>query len=549
MRKFFIWVILLGMAGGAGWVGYKWYLAKGISSDALSLVPANAIYCVTTSDPIATWKTLSGSKEWMFLQKNAYFASLTASANSLDSMIKENDLLFNLIGSRQLIASAHMTGSKTHDFLFLVDLEGVSGIKFIKEYLTEFSGEGYVVSKEKFMGEDIIRMFSVSDKSNLYLATPGTFLIASYNKSILTASLQAEKGNNLLSAGTFTEVHNQILNSGFLQMFLNYRMLPRLMHCYSDDSNEYVKRFSLILKATSLNITLDDNQITASGHTYVNDSIESYFKTLAVSGKGATDFLEIAPQRTGFCVGFGFKSFPEFFQNLENNLQQDVAEYKSYKDNIHQVESYLKISVQENVIDWIGEEVALLELQSAGPGLENEVAVVLKASNIEQAKKNLDHIEKMVRKKTPVKFKTVEHKGFPISYLGMKGFFKIVLGKLFSHYDKPYFTIINNFVIFSSHPQALESLIDDYLAKNTLAKSESFMSFRRQFEAQSSTFVYLNTPILFNNLKKWADGPTRESMMRNKEFITSFQQFGFQLVPEAGGFKTSMISHFVLPIE
>ncbi len=549
MRKLFTWIIVLGILGGGGWVAYKWYLAEGISSDALSLVPADAIYCLITKDPIASWKEIASSRAWIHLQNNAYFASLTTSVNSLDSTIRENDLLFDLIGSRQLTTSVHMTGPKAYDFLFLIDLEGVSGIKFTKEYLTSFTAEGYTIHKEKYGDEDLITLYNASDKSSIYLSTPGTFLVLSFNKKIITASLDSPKGYNLLAQGTFNEVTSELENTGFLQLYLNYRMLPKFMHCFSDGSNEFVNRLSQILKATSLNMTLDQEIIKAAGHTYVNDSIESYVKTLAISGKGPTEFLEIAPQRTAFCVGLGFSSFKDFFGNFENNLKQDISEYKSYKDNIHQVESYLKISIQENIVNWIGDEVALLELQSSGKGLDNEIAVVLKADNIEKAKSDLAHIEKMVRKKTPVKFKTVDHRGFSINYLGMKGLFKIILGKFFSRYDKPYFTIINNFVIFSSHPQTLESIIDDYLDKKTLNKSATFRAFRKEFEDEGAVFIYLNTPVLFNTLKQLADTPTRQSMVRNKEFIVCFQQIGFQLVPEAGGFKTSFAEQFIEPVD
>src|SRR6185295_2202113 len=139
-------------------------------------------------------------------------------------------------------------------------------------------------------------------------------------------------------------------------------------------------------------------------------------------------------------------------------------------------------------------------------------------------------IEKMVRRKTPVKFKTVEYKGYSIRYLGVKNLFKVVLGKFFARYDKPYYTVISNFVVFSTHPQVLESMIDDYLEKRTLARAEDFRSFRNEFESESAAFIYFNTPVLFNTMKTLADGSTRASMERNKDFIVCFRQAGFQLV-------------------
>jgi hypothetical protein len=152
-----------------------------------------------------------------------------------------------------------------------------------------------------------------------------------------------------------------------------------------------------------------------------------------------------------------------------------------------------------------------------------------------------------VKKRTPVKFKEVDYRGYTISYLGMKSFFKLILGKLFSRYDKPYYTIINNFVIFSNHPQTLESLIDDYLDKNTLIRSEEFRQFKKSFDDESSVFIYLNTPVLFNTMKKLADAPTKASMETNKEYIVCFRQMGFQLIPEPGKFKTLLAEQFVAP--
>lgn len=546
MGRFFKWILVFGFLGAVGWIAWKWYGGQGISRDAFSLIPADAIYCLAADDPIGSWKKIAGSVAWSHLHKNTYFAALTASANSLDSLVHENDILFDLIGSRALVLSAHMTTAKQYDFLFLVDLQQVSGMKFLKEYLTTFSTEGFSISKEKYGEEDLITLHNPSDKSNLYLSLPGTYLLVSYTKKIITAALDTHQGPPL-TGELFMEAENDLGRSGILQLYVNYTMLPKLLTCYTEGGNEYVHHLAQTLRTTSLDMTLEDELIRATGYTYVNDSMESYLKTLSISGKGATEFLEIAPQRTAFCLGLGFSSFKEFFENFEKNLQQDVSEYKNYREGLTQIESYLKISVQENLINWIGDEVALFELQSSGQGLDNEVAVVLKAENIEKARKNLAYIEKMVRRKTPVKFKAVDYHGFSIEYLGMKGVFKILLGKFFARYDKPYYTIINNFVIFSNHPQTLESIIDDYLGKSTLIRSEEFRAFRKEFADESSVFVYVNTPVLFNTLKKLADGKTRSSMESNKEYIVCFRQAGFQLVPESGRFKTIFAEQFVEP--
>lgn len=542
------WVIVLGILGGVGWVGFKWYRAQQqtLPEATLSLIPDDAVYFIATADPFNSWKEISSSATWSHLQHNAHFAELASSINNLDSLIRDNDLLFEMLTSRATVVSVHMTEPKDYDFLFLVDLQDVSGIKFLNEYLTDFSLKGYTVRKEKHGEDDVIILHDVEKKDDLYLSLPGAHLIASYNKKIITSALDARKNNTGLPAEKFTELGEE-LGEGIAQLYLNYDQLPLFLTSYTAGNNEYVKRFSQALHTTSLSLTLGDELLKANGFTSVNDSVDSYLKTLAISGKGQSEFLEVSPQRTAFCLGLGFTKFSEFFQNFEKNIQEDVTEYKEYKDNLQQVENYLKISVQRNIIDWIGDEVAILELQSSGKGLNNETAVILKADNIETAKVNLAYIQKQVKKKTPVKFKEVEYRGYDISYLGMKSFFKLILGKFFARYDKPYYTIINNFVIFSNHPQTLESIIDDYLDKNTLIRSEEFRNFKKSFDDESSVFIYLNTPVLFNTMKKLADAPTQVSMEENKEYIVCFRQIGFQLVPEENRFKTFFAEQFVAP--
>lgn len=544
--RIFKWILLSLLLVVICWFAYRWYSSNDFSVEAFSLVPADAVYCITTKDPASAWNNISSSVVWSHLQKNERFASLTESANSLDSLIRDNRLLFEVLGSRSLLISAHMVADRKHDFLFLVDLQGVSGAKFLNEYLTNFSTAGYKVSTERHGDVPIIEIRNVENQKSLFCSVPGSYLLASYNKQIITSALDARQGRSLFSEQIILE-DEKIGGDGTLHFYVNYSQLPHFTESFTGTSSDYVNRLSEAIHHSVLSMKVEDHMIRAAGNTFINDSVESYIKTLSVSGKAPTEFLEIAPQRTGFLVGLGFNSFSEFFSNFEKNIQANVTEYASYREALRQVENYLKIDLTKNFTDWVGDEIALLELQSSGKGLDNETALLLKADNIERAKKELAHIEKMVRRKTPVKFKTMDHHGYAINYLSMKGLFSVVLGKFFARYDKPYYTIVNNFVIFSNHPQTLQSIIDDYLARKTLDRSDEFRTFRKEFEDEGSVFVYLNTPVLFNTMKKLTSSETRSTMEKNKDYIVCFRHIGFQLIPSGGGFRTILTEQFEAP--
>jgi hypothetical protein len=549
MGKFIKWVFILALLGGAGWFAYQWYITRATAENALGLVPDDAIYVITTPDPIKGWKDISESKMWSHLRTNAYFAKLTASTDKLDSMVRQNDILLSLIGAHRLLVSAHMTGEKTYDFLFLLDLGEVAGVKlrFVHKYITDISMSGYAIKKEKYDGEDLFTVTNTVNHSIIYLSIPGKNLVASYSKKLIQRALDVrqEKASPTGKPSSLADI--QLDDSGLIQLYVNAARLPAFMACYATATNDYVNPLSKIIRNASLDFRFADESLSAEGFTYINEEEESYLRTLAVSGKSATGFEEIAPQRTGFVLALGSTSFATFFENLQSNLKHDVAAYQSYQDNMKQVEDYLSISLEKNFVSWVGEEVALIQLQSGGNGVEAEVALAIKSSNIEQAKKELAYVEKMVRKRTPVKFKSVEHRSYPIRYLHMKGLFKLLLGKFFARYDKPYYTIIDDYVIFSNHPGTLESMIDDYLNHNTLSRQDDFRAFRDRFDAEGSVFFYANTPILFNALKTLADPKTRSSMVANKEYIVCFEKIGFQLIPEDGHFRARFAEAFVHP--
>ena len=149
---------------------------------------------------------------------------------------------------------------------------------------------------------------------------------------------------------------------------------------------------------------------------------------------------------------------------------------------------------------------------------DNEFAVIIRASDIDLAKTNLAFVSKQIAKKSPVKFKDVPYKGYLINYLAVKGFFKLFLGKLFQKLEKPYFTVIDDYVIFSNHPQTIKSIINDYEAGKTLAQFEPFNDFLGKFNTSSSIFVYVQTPVLHTNLKGFVSPATWTRVAENKPY-------------------------------
>ena len=169
------------------------------------------------------------------------------------------------------------------------------------------------------------------------------------------------------------------------------------------------------------------------------------------------------------------------------------------------------------------------------------MALVIKTNDVNDARAHLAVLLKQIKKKTPVKFKTVTYKGYEINFLSIKGFFKMILGNRFKEFDKPYFTLIEDFVVFSDNPNTLKTMIDSYREKQTLVQDEGFKRFEGRMEKESSLFAYANTPILYDAMYALADRATKTGLHKNKDFLICFPQVAFQLSPERDLFRSRLV--------
>lgn len=313
---------------------------------------------------------------------------------------------------------------------------------------------------------------------------------------------------------------------------------------YSTSQNSITSLLSTDFDFSGFSFNIDGNNIFANGLTASKPTASPYIKAFLKSGKGTRSLSKIAPKNTASYTHFAFESFETFYDNFESIQKENIDEFKLFLDRKERVENYLKINFKPNVINWIDNEMALFQIPSNINKSENDIAIVLKSKSAEHAKTQLNFISEQIRKKSPVKFKALDYKGFTINFLSVKGFFKAFIGNMFNAIDKPYYTIIDDYVIFSNTPNTLKNIINNYRDGATLANSENFKDFNKKLDNECSIFTYINTPQLYSTLFNFADFKTKQQLSSNKNYITCFKQIGLQLSPEDYFFETNLAVEF-----
>ena len=160
------------------------------------------------------------------------------------------------------------------------------------------------------------------------------------------------------------------------------------------------------------------------------------------------------------------------------------------------------------------------------------------------AKEGLGNITKQIRRRSPLKFDIIEYKNFEINYLERKNFFKMFFGELFNKLEKPYFTYIEDYVVFSNSLELLMQVIDDYIGGRTLSHNVKFQSFIDEFNNKTNISIFIQMPKMYTTLYFYTPEENKEAFKENREMILSFARIGFQLNSDGKKFKTILLAEY-----
>lgn len=546
-KRFLLPLIFLALLIGGGYYAGKYLLGASKNGlNAIGLVPDDAIFIIETNEPIQNWKDISTSKPWQFLKGNETFNEITSGADYLDSFIKDNSAIFGRLGSRHVLLSAHMYAKDEYDFLYIVDLQNIAKMSGLITQTIQ-ALEGYRVSQTT-IGQDVLfEIHELKTGESLFMTYLDNLLLCSYQQSIIQKAIAQKKEPKLANDPRFLEVESVVRGDDMFRVYLQYAYFDDYLATFMTGQNEYLTALSTSLSFTGLGFDYDADQtiLELNGLSVLDTSMDSYLKLLGNTKPTAYSFDEVVPASAASVVSIGINEFSEFYDAFMASIQDKPGDWE-YLDNIRKMEQFLKIDLRKNFVSWIGSELTFVQTQPVGLGKENEFALFLKATDIDDAIENLDFIGKQIKKRTPVKFKGLEYNGHQIKFLSVKGIFKLVMGKFFDNIQKPYYTVLGDYVVFSNHPQTIKNLIDDYEDGKVLAKNKSFKEFSEQLESQSTLMIYINSAVAQTSFSNYLDAESKVDLDKNKKYFEAFPHVAFQLKSNGrNGFETRFVMDYL----
>lgn len=544
MKKvFFGLLIVIGLVA----IGYFYFfhLSSMKKINSMNAVPSNAALIIDLNDPLKQWGALTSNDIWEYLKTNPFLSSWGNSIDSINSEMQKNETLWELVAARPMVMSVHEIRKNEYDYLYIIDLQKAAKFTFIKDYIDKIVGDENDVMRRDYHGGEIIEINVKSSPTSIYLSFRENLLTISTTHTLIEQSIDQGEEPVIARDLDFIDV-SKYMEDNQPKIYLQHAFFTSYLKQWFAEDEAMVFDFINSITYSGINLKMVDDHFSLSGFSSLIDTANSLVNVLYKSGNGQTDLGELAPDNTSFFMSLGFDNAKTFYSNLEDNIAASADGEKYFEDK-KKLEKFLDISIEDHFLSWIDDEVGVIQLQASNNASAAEFAIALKFKSADDAKENLDFIKNQIKKKTPVKFKGIEYKGYEINFLSIKSFFKIMFGNAFSKIDKPYYTIMDNYVVFSNQPTTLGKIINSYEKGATLKNNSSFNSYLNRFEEESTLFVYVNPEQLIVDSKKFLDAASWKVLDDNSDYISCFPMIGIQLASKNELLTTQIIFEYMSP--
>jgi hypothetical protein len=543
--RFLLVLLLIALAAGAG---YFFLDFDDNRRKPLDLVPPSFVYLIESDQPLRDWQELSESEIWRYLKRNEFFGDISSSADYLDSLIRSNQRIVDLLQLGEMYISAHMTGKERYDFLILADL-GAKAKKLTKlrpVLPPIFENLGYQVEAVKYFNVELYRLRDPASGEVLSIAALDNVLISSYTEELVKQAIQQSEQAPIEQEADYRLVRESASRNGAYTLYLNYAQSDAFLRAFTQELPAGLSGLGEALSYSALDLRLRDEYFELDGPLKQQDSAASLFLLFEDLGEGRVQAPAVLPARTALFSSIGIGDFSAFFRRTqEMYAARNPEAARDLEKNLKRLDKLFKIDVERDFFSWMDQEVATA-LVPAPPGRSSEPFYyygLLHFRNYEQAQERLAYLSKRVDK-SPLKVEELDYKGYTLRYITARDFFQLFFRKLFSEIETPHYALVDDYVVFSNDTASLQYLIDSYLEQQVLARQPEYQEFAENFSSSSNLFTYLRTEYLYGYLNQSLDFENRKSLQKNREYLLSFPQAGFQVSAAGGHFRTYFRGRF-----
>ena len=530
-------VILLALFAVA-LAGFWFYLRTRLQepADPWDMVPGNAVFAYESRNAVSNWNDLLSRPIGHSLRGITGFREFEAGLEMLDSLTGKTGTLDLLFRGNTFLATAHITSSTSFGMLLLLDMSRADdrqALAALEDGLLNYSG--FSSGVRQYQGVEI---YEISNRSN-------------------TRTFSYIKHRNVI-AGSFTpflveDVIRQLGEkkySGFAGNTMGLRSLSKLE---TDQGNLYVDYVSLpqfrdIFVSPEYHGSITDlNRLTMSGffdiritdHEIILNGIGQAVKEDApdalaqFSGQNAAtvEAVRYFPERTTIARVYNFSDF--------RSWQASLAGYWSASDR-PQWDRYTAFeSKYDLALDWIGHELAFVELEATDAGLPDRL-LLIQSPEPETGVASLRRLQEMINTEPGDSLYYEMFNEWEIAQLTYPELPQALFGPSFAGFENIFITAWGRYLLIGNSSRSIRYFLTEVAMDNVWGKSVRFTRFIDNTMGESSYSYFVNLHNSRQLLGATLHNSWGQFWQDNEGVLRSFDLLAFQISHLENHYYTSL---------
>lgn len=543
-KKILIGIVISAfVVGGIYWFTYAKELHTPVS-EAINAIPSNAAVVFESKQSKNTWKKLSQDNVmWEALLGAETFTKLNFQAHYIDSLIKLNSAISQLLDNHSLFISAHVSGATTFDFLYVYSLPNRSYQSSVEGFIKTINNNTEPFLRE-YSGVDIGTVHPNNRDSLSYAFFNGILIMSGKPTLVEDAIRQMKSGISLAMDKNFSKVINTTGTNVDANVYVNYKNFPNILnHFISPVFKKEINSLADFADCSGWDATIKPNALMLNGFTQANDSSTNFLNLFKDQKPQEIELTKVIPSKTALMLWFGIENVKTFHRNYKKYLKSlSQGRAQAYAQYIESLDEKYDINIEKSMLEWMDSEMALVVTESPSNDFVNNSYAVIHSNNIDDAVTALNGLADSVAKREwraengEVKklrtlnseLRTVSYRNHTIRHLNLPKLLPQLFGWQFNKITNNYYTSIDDYIVFANNQEALQNFIDDFENNKILGNTKNYKIFSENISIEANVYLYSSIARSANIYSSFVTEELAKDIENKLDLFHKFEAVGIQ---------------------
>ena len=396
----------------------------------------------------------------------------------------------------------------TSDIDFLISLQTNAGID-LKKAIKHLN---YTVKDT--LGTALYQL-NFKDSTSCFLAAKNKLILISSSANAIKNTLVNQKGNNQAFAN-YIKTNSLNDKNNLANLFLDFNALPILLkNILASNLTGELSLFAQQNAFAALRYNFSKEKLLFTGNTELKAA--NYYNLFSAMAEQKIFIDAILPHQTANYTLFAINDYVTWHKQLD---KQRTLEAKQITQHIELIHQNYGLDLPKTFATYFNKQLVTFQLQS---GDKLGAIALTNGEKVNQLFLDLStaysgSIRLFKEKKIPYYF----------------------FGEPFKKFEKPFFTIIDNYLLLANNASSLQVFLAAYQSNNLLSNDAEYINLKNQVSASASICFYVSNKNSIDIFRKQIK-PTYFKAYQNNLNAKKFSSFFYQLSGENGKFITNLL--------